>query len=71
MSPTEDTGDKVTPPRNPIASMSPAALLAVLIFVVQLIVSIATYPFMPDSEPSHWDAVGQVNGYLPKLVKTH
>ncbi len=68
MSHTEDTGEKVTPPRNPITSMSPATLLAVLIIVVQIIVSIATYPFMPASVPSHWDAAGQVNGYLPKLV---
>jgi uncharacterized membrane protein len=68
MNTTEDTGDKLTPPRNPLASISPATLLAVLIIAIQIIVSIATYPFMPDSVPSHWDAAGQVNGYLPKLV---
>ena len=48
--------------------MSPATLLAVLIIIVQILVSIVTYPFLPDSVPSHWDASGQVNGYLPKLV---
>ena len=68
MSSTEDTGDKVTPPRNPITSMSPAELLAVLIITVQILVSIVSYPFLPDSVPSHWDVSGQVNGYLPKLV---
>lgn len=68
MSSTEDTGEKVTPHSNPIRSMSPATLLAVLIIIVQILVSIVTYPFMPDSVPSHWDASGQVNGYLPKLV---
>jgi uncharacterized membrane protein len=68
MNPTEDTGEKVTPHRNPITSMSPATVLAVLIIIVQILISIVTYPFLPDSVPSHWDASGQVNGYLPKLV---
>jgi uncharacterized membrane protein len=68
MSTTEETGDKVTPPRNPITSMSPAELVAVLIISAQMMVSIVSYPFLPDSVPSHWDASGQVNGYLPKLV---
>ena len=68
MSPPEDTGEKLTPRSNPITSMSPATLLAVLIIIVQILVSIVTYPFLPDSVPSHWDASDQVNGYLPKLV---
>src|SRR3974390_3228382 len=68
MSSTEDTGDKVSPPRNPITSMSPAELLAVLIIMVQILVSIVSYTFLPDSVPSHWDVSGQVNGYTPKLV---
>jgi immunity protein, SdpI family len=67
MSPIENTGDKASPDDNQI-SMSPATLLAVLIIVAQILVSIATYPFMPDSVPSHWNAAGQVNGYMPKLV---
>ena len=48
--------------------MTPATLLAVLIIIVQILVSIVTYPFLPENVPSHWDASGQVNGYLPKLV---
>jgi uncharacterized membrane protein len=68
MSQTEDANDKVTPGGNRISSMSPATLLAVLILVAQVLVSIVTYPFMPDSVPSHWNAAGQVNGYLPKSV---
>jgi uncharacterized membrane protein len=68
MSSTEDIGDKVPPPRNQIASMSPAELLAGLIIITQILVSIITYPFLPDSVPSHWDISGQVNGYMPKLV---
>jgi uncharacterized membrane protein len=68
MSSTQDTGDKVIPPHNRITSMSPAELLAVLIIIVQILVSLVSYPFLPNSVPSHWDASGQVNGYLPKLV---
>jgi uncharacterized membrane protein len=60
MSPSENSGDKATLGANSI-SISPTTLLAVLLIV-------ATYPFMPDSVPSHWNAAGQVNGYLPKLV---
>lgn len=67
MSPSENSGDKATPGANSI-SMSPTTLLAVLLIVAQVLVSVATYPFMPDSVPSHWNAAGQVNGYLPKLV---
>lgn len=66
MSPSENSGDKVTPDAKSI-SMSPTTLLAVLIIVTQILVSVFTYPFMPDNVPSHWDAAGQVNGYLPKL----
>jgi uncharacterized membrane protein len=68
MSQNDDAGDKATPGGNHLSSMSPATLLAVLIIVAQVLVSIVTYPFMPDSVPSHWNAAGQVNGYLPKLV---
>lgn len=67
MSPTDNAGDKARPDANRI-SISPATLLAILIIVAQIIISIAMYPFMPDSVPSHWNAAGQVNGYLPKLV---
>ena len=46
MSSTEDTGDKVTPTRNSITSMSPAEMLAVLIIIVQILVSIVSFPFL-------------------------
>jgi uncharacterized membrane protein len=68
MSQTDETGDKVTPGGNQLSSMSPATLLALLIIISQILVSIVSYPFMPDSVPSHWNAAGQINGYLPKLV---
>lgn len=65
MDPSENTGEKVTP--NPIFS-SPSTLLALLIIAAQVVVSVATYPFLPDSVPSHWNAAGQVDGYLPRWV---
>ena len=31
------------------------------------IATILIYPFMPDLIPSHWNAAGQVNGYMSKF----
>ncbi|HTK10062.1 MAG TPA: DUF1648 domain-containing protein [Ktedonobacteraceae bacterium] len=41
--------------------------LAIVIIVLQVLIAALTYPFMPEMVPSHWDAAGQVNGYMPKL----
>jgi len=41
--------------------------LAVLLLLGQLVFSIVTYPLLPSSVPSHWNAAGQVNSYLPSL----
>lgn len=35
--------------------------------LVTFIVTIAIYPTMPDLVPSHWNAAGQVNGYMSKF----
>lgn len=35
--------------------------------LVTFIVTIAVYPLMPDMIPSHWNAAGQVNGYMSKF----
>ena len=35
--------------------------------LLTFIVTIALYPVMPDMIPSHWNAAGQVNGYMSKL----
>lgn len=37
------------------------------IIVVQILVSVIIYPFMPAQVPSHWNAAGQINGYMPRL----
>ena len=35
--------------------------------LVTFIVTIAVYPLMPDMIPSHWNAAGEVNGYISKF----
>lgn len=35
--------------------------------LITFIVTIAVYPLMPDMIPSHWNAAGQVNGYMSKF----
>jgi len=37
------------------------------IVLLSFIIGIMLYPSMPDMMASHWDAAGQVNGYIPKL----
>lgn len=37
------------------------------IVVMSILVGIYVYPSMPENMASHWDAQGQVNGYLPKF----
>lgn len=44
------------------------ANLAILgIILLSFAIGIYLYPQMPESMPSHWNAAGQVNGYLPKF----
>lgn len=65
MDATGHDADKITPRRPAYAG---APLLAWLIIALQILVSLVTYPFMPERVPSHWDIYGQVNGYLPRLA---
>lgn len=65
MNPSENNGDKLTPQTT---FFTPATLFALLIIAAQILVSLATYPFLPDTVPTHWNAAGQVNGYGPKWV---
>ena len=65
MDSTEDGADKIMP-RRP--SYSGATLVAWLIIALQILVSLVTYPFLPEQVPSHWNINGQVDGYLPKLA---
>ena len=37
------------------------------IVLLSVLIGIVLYPSMPDAMASHWDAAGQVNGYMPKF----
>jgi immunity protein, SdpI family len=65
MEPSENAGEKVTPKAS---FFNATTMLALLIIVAQVLISAGTYPFLPPSVPSHFDASGQINGYMPKLV---
>lgn len=66
MDPTNNSdADKLTPH---LRSMDPAMLLALLVILAQVVISIATYPFLPPNVPSHWGISGQVNGYMPRWL---
>ncbi|HCI81323.1 MAG TPA: hypothetical protein DHW02_16715 [Ktedonobacter sp.] len=41
---------------------------ATLIVATQILVSLVTYPFLPSIVPSHWNAIGQIDGYAPKVL---
>jgi uncharacterized membrane protein len=65
MEPSENAGDKIAPRSS---FFNGTTLLALLIIVVQILISAGTYPFMPPRVPSQFDAAGNVFGYIPKLV---
>ena len=65
MDPSENNADKVVP--GPTRS-KPTTLFILLIIAVQFIIALATYPFLPNTVPIHWNAAGQVDGYGPKWL---
>ena len=65
MEPSDNAGDKIAPTSS---FFNGTTLLALLIIVAQILIAAGTYPFLPARVPSHFDAAGNVNGYLPKLV---
>jgi uncharacterized membrane protein len=65
MNPSENNGDKLTPRTT---FFTPAILFALLIIAAQILVSLVTYPFLPATVPTHWNAAGQVDSYTPKWV---
>lgn len=60
---TENNPEKVAP-----SSTSSRAITIFLLAVIalQIIVSLVTFPFLPDRVPIHWNAAGQVDGYASK-----
>jgi uncharacterized membrane protein len=65
MEPSNNAGDKVAPKST---FFNGTTILALLIIVVQILISAGTYPFLPPMVPSRFDISGQVYGYMPKLV---
>jgi uncharacterized membrane protein len=65
MNSTEDTNGKIQSERPPKRI---STYLAILIIALQILISLVTYPFLPPMVPSHWNAAGQVNAYMPKLL---
>lgn len=65
MEPSDNAGDKIALGSS---FFNGTTILALLVIVAQIAISAGTYPFLPPSVPSHFDASGQVNGYMPKLV---
>jgi len=53
---------------QPSAPYRSTTVVALVIIGLQIAISVGTYPFLPPIVPSHWDAAGNVNGYLPKLT---
>ena len=53
---------------QPSAPYRSTTIVALVIIGLQIVISAGTYPFLPPIVPSHWDAAGNVNGYLPKLT---
>ncbi len=46
----------------------PSTWFVLGIIAVQILVSMLAYPFMPALVPSHWNAGGHIDGYMPRLV---
>jgi uncharacterized membrane protein len=61
----DNTSDKIHPKAS---SISPLELLIWTIIVMQVIIAVVAYPFLPPIVPIHWGANGQVNGYGSKLI---
>ncbi|QBD82361.1 DUF1648 domain-containing protein [Ktedonosporobacter rubrisoli] len=39
-----------------------------VVIALQVFAALATYPFLPAQIPSHWNIVGQIDGYMPKAT---
>ncbi len=48
-------------------STKAATITAVTLVVLSFLVAIALYPIMPDPMPSHWNAAGEIDGYMSKF----
>lgn len=55
-------------PQASTVSARETTIIAALIIITQIVIALISYPFLPASVPSHWNAAGQVNGYMSKEV---
>lgn len=55
------------PPTSTRVPGSLAAKLTLLVVGLQVLIALVTYPFMPEMVPSHWNIVGQIDGYMPRF----
>lgn len=46
--------------------MKPIRYAIILLLLVTVAMTFITYPHLPDAVASHWNAAGEVDGYLPK-----
>ena len=52
-----------------VSDSSRMALWFTLIVIgVQIVVALVAYPFLPAKIPTHWNAAGEINGYMPKWL---
>ncbi|HLH62722.1 MAG TPA: SdpI family protein [Ktedonobacteraceae bacterium] len=65
MNPSESNSDKITPRST---FFTPVTLFALAVIVVQILISLITYPLLPARVPMHWNAAGQVDSYGPKWL---
>jgi uncharacterized membrane protein len=47
--------------------MKPVRLAIIAVLFITFVISIALYPGLPDLIPTHWNAAGEVNGYMQKF----
>ena len=59
----ENNPEKVAPSST---SSRATTIFLLAVIALQIIVSLVTFPFLPDRVPIHWNAAGQVDGYASK-----
>lgn len=64
MNPSDDTTETTNVP----PSLRSTTWIAVSIICIQILVAVIAYPFLPALVPSHWNAAGQIDSYMPKLL---
>jgi uncharacterized membrane protein len=48
-------------------STKSATIAIIVMLAVSFIIAVALYPTMPDPMPSHWNAAGEIDGYMSKF----